>query len=65
MQNRKNSNFTVDGYTKNIKNFLFIWITDGQGWKNAKSNLKEIFNEMENIYNINDLENGIISKIIK
>ena len=50
---------------KNIKNFSFIWITDGQGWKNAKSNLKETFNEMENIYNINDLENGIISKIIK
>lgn len=50
---------------KNIKNFTFIWITDGAGWKSAKNNLKETFNSMQHIYNINDLKNNILQKIIK
>ncbi|MDR0685221.1 MAG: type II restriction endonuclease [Spirochaetaceae bacterium] len=46
-----------------IKGFTFVWITDGNGWVNAKNNLEETFDIMEHIYNINDLENGIINKI--
>lgn len=48
----------------NIPNFEFIWITDGKGWLNARYNLEEAFEAMMHIYNINDLENGIIDKII-
>lgn len=46
----------VDGVT-------FIWITDGTSWKSARKNLEETFNELDTIYNINDLENGIIEKL--
>jgi type II restriction enzyme len=49
---------------KDNKNVKFIWITDGEGWKSAKNNLKETF-EICDIYNINDLENGILKKIVK
>lgn len=48
---------------KNIKGFAFVWFTDGIGWQGARHNLKETFDVLENIYNINDLENGIISKV--
>jgi type II restriction enzyme len=43
-----------------IERFTFVWITDGNGWINAKNNLEETFDIMEHVYNINDLENGII-----
>lgn len=43
--------------------FVFVWITDGQGWKNARNNLEETFDVMKHIYNIKDLENGIIPRI--
>ena len=50
---------------KEINNFEFVWFTDGIGWNTAKHNLEETFDVMENIYNINDMENGIIEKVIK
>jgi type II restriction enzyme len=37
-----------------IQGFTFIWITDGNGWSNAKNNLEEAFDIMEHIYNIHD-----------
>ena len=46
-----------------ISGFTFVWFTDGKGWIKAKNNLEETFDIMENLYNINDLENGIISKV--
>ena len=49
--------------SKAIKNFEFIWITDGEGWRSARRNLKETFLILENLYNITDLENGIFEKI--
>ena len=49
---------TIDGFT-------FVWFTDGKGWTSARHNLEETFDVMEHIYNINDLENGIIDKIMK
>lgn len=49
-----------------INGLTFIWITDGiNGWKSARNNLKETFDVLEHLYNINDLENGILEKIIK
>ena len=50
---------------KTIDGFTFVWFTDGIGWKKAKNNLEETFDVMEHIYNIKDLENGIISKVFK
>lgn len=47
---------TIDGFT-------FVWFTDGVGWKSAKNNLREVFEVMEHIYSINDLENGIMNEI--
>lgn len=43
----------------NIKGMKFVWITDGYGWKKAKKNLKETFDVLETIYNINEMEQGV------
>ena len=51
--------------TDTIDGFTFVWFTDGRGWTGAKNNLEETFDVMEHIYNINDMENGIIEKIMK
>ena len=47
-----------------IKDFVFVWFTDGNGWLDARNNLEETFDIMKHIYNIRDLEEGIINKII-
>jgi len=51
--------------SKNIEKFKFIWITDGQGWFKAKNNLEETFDVLEDLYNIADLEHGVLKKILK
>ena len=48
-----------------IKGFVFIWITDGFGWKSAKNNLEEIFNVLETLYNIADIEAGILKSMLR
>ncbi len=48
-----------------IEGFKFVWFTDGLGWQSARENLRETFDIMEHIYNIDDLENNIILKEIK
>lgn len=50
---------------KEIKNFYFVWFTDGIGWKAAKNNLKETFDVLDNLFNLNDLKNGVIKNLIK
>ena len=50
---------------KEIKGFAFVWFTDGIGWKTARNNLKETFDVLDTMYNITDLENGIIQELIK
>lgn len=47
-----------------IKDFVFVWFTDGNGWLDARNNLEETFDIMKHIYNIRDLEEGIINKVI-
>lgn len=47
---------TIDGLT-------FVWFTDGKGWMNARHNLEETFDVMTHVYNINDMENGIINEV--
>lgn len=51
--------------TDTIDGFTFVWFTDGKGWNSARNNLEETFDVMEHIYNIKDLECGIISEIFK
>jgi len=49
-----------------INGFRFVWITDGSdGWSQAKNNLEETFGVLEDLYNIKDLEDGILSEIAK
>jgi len=48
---------------KKVNGVAFIWFTDGLGWLSARKNLEETFNEMNTIYNINDLEHGIINDL--
>ena len=48
---------------KQIIGVTFIWITDGTGWNNAKNNLEETFNELETLYNISDLESGVLNNL--
>lgn len=50
--------------SKGIHGFAFTWFTDGIGWNTAKHNLEETFDVLDNLYNLKDLENGIINKLI-
>lgn len=56
---------TITLETKDLDYFKFVWITDGKGWIEAKRNLKETFDILDNLYNIKDLENGVISNKLK
>ena len=49
--------------SKDITDVKFIWITDGGGWKSAARNLEETFQVMDTLYNIADMENGILEKL--
>lgn len=51
--------------TDTINGFTFVWFTDGKGWTSARNNLEETFDVMPHIYNIKDLENGIITEVFK
>lgn len=50
--------------TDTIEGFTFVWFTDGKGWMNARNNLEETFDVMEYLYNIKDLEDGIIASVL-
>lgn len=56
---------TITLETRDLDFFKFVWFTDGQGWVNARNNLKETFDVLDNLYNIKDLEDGVISKLIQ
>lgn len=51
--------------SKDVKNFQFVWITDGAGWKKAKKNLKETFDILDDIYNIADMNSGELATRLK
>ena len=50
---------------KNIEDFKFVWFTDGKGWTSAKKNLEETFDVLDTMYNINDVENGVMKELFK
>ena len=49
--------------SKDINGFVFVWFTDGIGWKTARNNLKETFDVLETVYNIKDLEDGVLENL--
>jgi len=51
--------------SRNISGFTFVWFTDGRGWFSAEHNLEETFSIMSHLYNINDMENGIMETVFK
>ncbi len=48
-----------------VVGFEFVWFTDGMGWISARNNLRETFDNMEHIYNIADMKNGVMEEIFK
>ena len=49
--------------SKKVKGVTFIWFTDGLGWVGARKNLEETFNELDTIYNIDDLEHNVLKNL--
>lgn len=49
---------------KGISGFTFVWFTDGMGWNSARHNLEETFDVLDTLYNIKDLEDGVIEKLL-
>lgn len=41
----------------------FVWITDGNGWNKSRLNLEDAYDNIEHLYTIKDLENGILNKL--
>ena len=50
--------------SKGIDNFEFVWFTDGIGWNSAKHNLEETFDVLSTLYNLDDLDNGVIDNLV-
>ncbi len=55
---------TITLEAKTIPNFQFVWLTDGHGWQSARNNLMETFEVLEHLYCIEDLEQGILGKLV-
>lgn len=51
--------------TMECEGVVFVWVTDGAGWKSAHRNLKETFDVLDTIYNINDLEHNVLDYLFK
>ncbi|MGN0007859.1 MAG: type II restriction endonuclease [Alistipes sp.] len=54
---------TIATETATMSDFTFVWFTDGKGWESARHNLEETFEVLPHIYNIDDMEHGIMTKI--
>ena len=50
--------------SKKVNGVTFVWCTDGIGWKGARNNSEETFMELDTIYNIDDLDNGVLNYLI-
>lgn len=56
---------TLSLEAQSIPGFRFIWITDGKGWLTSRNNLQEIFDIMDDLYCISELEQDILEVILK
>lgn len=48
-----------------VPDFSFVWFTDGKGWHSASHNLEETFDVLPHLYNIHDMEAGIMETLFK
>lgn len=48
---------------QSIPNFKFVWITDGAAWNSARNNLRETFEVLPSLYNIKELEDGVLGSL--
>jgi type II restriction enzyme len=48
---------------KEISGVEFVWITDGGGWISARRNLEETYGVMDYIFNIKDMEKGVLLEL--
>ncbi len=55
---------TIANEVKTISDVTFVWLTDGKGWQSARKNLQETFDVLDTIYNIQDLENGVLKSVL-
>ncbi|MFA5562532.1 MAG: type II restriction endonuclease, partial [Eubacteriales bacterium] len=51
--------------SRSVSGFVFVWLTDGQGWVSARHNLEQTFDAMEHLYSIADLEDGVMGRIFR
>jgi type II restriction enzyme len=49
--------------SQNIKGFKFVWFTDGAGWRSARQNLRETFDVLPTVFNIKEIEDGVMSSL--
>lgn len=56
---------TIATEMKNVQGAKFVWFTDGAGWNSAARNLEETFDVLDDIYNIDDMKNGIMREVFK
>lgn len=50
--------------SKQVEGFTFVWFTDGIGWNTAKHNLEETFDVLDTIYNLKELDEGALDKLL-
>jgi type II restriction enzyme len=48
----------------NENNVQMIWITDGFGWNTTKTPLRETFNHIDYIFNLNMIKDGILNEVL-
>ena len=54
----------LDQYMKENE-FQFCWITDGSGWNTAKKPLRDAFDNMRHIFNLDMIEHGALEYLVK
>lgn len=47
-----------------IPHVHFVWITDGAGWKNSKSNLEKVFRVLPRLYNLSEIRERGIKRLL-
>lgn len=48
---------------KAMNGVKFVWITDGNGWASSRLNLEDAYDNIEHLYTIKDLEDGILNRL--
>lgn len=48
---------------KVLDGVVFVWITDGNGWLSSRLNLEDAYDNIEHLYTLKDLEDGILENL--